>query len=37
MKIQNTLISIVFASVLCSCESVKSLDGVVVDHNNPLA
>ena len=34
MKIQNTLISIAFASFLCSCESVKSLEWLVVDHNN---
>ncbi len=37
MKIQDTLISIAFASFLCSCESVKSLKEIVVDYNNPLA
>lgn len=37
MKIQCILISIAFASFLCSCESVKSLEGLVVDvHNVPL-
>lgn len=37
MKIQDTLISIAFASVLCSCESVQSLEGLVVGvHNVPL-
>lgn len=34
MKIQDTLISIAFAAVLCSCESVQSLEGLVVDYNN---
>lgn len=37
MKIQDTLIRIAFAAVLCSCESVKSLKEIVVDDNNPLA
>ncbi len=37
MKIQDTLIRIAFAAVLCSCERVQSLEGLVVDHNNPLA
>ena len=37
MKIQCILISIAFASFLCSCESVQSLEGLVVDvHNVPL-
>lgn len=30
MKIQDTLISIAFAYVLCSCERVKSLEGHVI-------
>lgn len=34
MKIQDTLISIAFASFLFSCESVQSLEGLVVDYNN---
>ena len=37
MKIQCILISIAFASFLCSCERVQSLEGLVVDvHNVPL-
>ncbi len=33
MKIHNIIISIAFASVLYSCESVKSLEGFVIDVN----
>ncbi len=34
MKIQCILISIAFASFLCSCERVQSLEGLVTDCNN---
>lgn len=34
MKIHDIFISIAFVLVLCSCESVKSLEGLVTDSNN---
>ena len=33
MKLHNIIISITFASILYSCESVKSVEGVVIDIN----
>ncbi len=34
ISIHDIFISIAFVSVLCSCESVKSLEGLVTDSNN---